>query len=370
MQVVFYNVPDSRIKNFEKMTFAEAVQISQEVERTCRDEKINFASEFQVIGEDNRVYYKGLFNFGSYDYPNIYHQIKDMVNRIKVDKKNQDDKLYLLEQLEKLTPDEEKKAEMVDKTLINLDKSRISKFNSWQRKLVYTVGGLSIFGLLTLTSLYFVQQDSYERALESGRNQLKESEKLSQTYETALLENKEEMVVYLEKLDKLSEKQQRILLNNYFSENAFEKAVQVLDGDYVYTETMILTSDLPQEKKVETITAFNEVYPTNEARYDLAYYSKNYELMLNIPTINMTIERSGMKTYALIKLGKIDEAKAELNNNSSEELDKKIIEFEVLTAEIKTLEDRHNLLVKEKKADESKEVQTQIKAKKEELKAL
>ncbi|MGB6408819.1 MAG: hypothetical protein WBF39_15165, partial [Planococcus donghaensis] len=84
----------------------------------------------------------------------------------------------------------------------------------------------------------------------------------------------------------------------------------------------------------------------------------------------MNVERSEMKTYALIKLGKIDEAKVELNNNSNEELAEKISRYEVLTAEINTLKEQHSLLVKDKKDKEAKKIKSQLDEKNDELKKL
>lgn len=372
MQVVFYNVPDNRITNFEKMTFEDAVKISQEVELSNREEKVSFSSEFQIISDENKVYYKGIFNFGSYDYANIYHQIKEKVEKIKVNKKNQDDKLYLLDQIEKLTPEDYKKFEFIDKTLINLDKSKISKLNAFQRKIFYGVGTFSLVGFLMVLFLFFSQQGTYERALSEGRSQLNELQNISKTYETALLENDTDMVTYLEQTDtdKLTDIQKKLLVNHYFGKNEFDKAVSLLDGDLVYTETMLLTSNFSQAEKVEKISLFNEVYPTNEARYDLAYFNKEYELMLNISTVNMTIERSEMKTYALLKLGDLDAAKVELNNNSNDGIAEKIVQYEVLTAEIKTLQDNYSQLTKQKKEKEAKEIQGQINKKKEQVEKL
>ena len=77
-----------------------------------------------------------------------------------------------------------------------------------------------------------------------------------------------------------------------------------------------------------------------------------------------------MKTYALMKIGKIDEAKIELNNNNNEELANKITEYEVLTAEIKTLQEKNKLLLQDKKVPEAQEIQAQITEKQKELKAL
>ncbi|WP_050182271.1 hypothetical protein [Domibacillus robiginosus] len=370
MQVIFYNVSSSLINNFEKMPFAEAVKVSQEVEQICRDENKTLTGDFQVIGEDKKVFYRGVFNFGSYDYPNIYHKIKDMVKHIKVDKKDQADKIYLLEQIELLTPDQYKQAEMVDKTLINLDKSRVSKLKSWQRKTAYAAGGVSLAGFLMTGFLFFTQQTSYEKALDDGRNQLKESAALAETYGEALLGNDAKMVHALESSDELTEQQQQILVDKYVSENKFEKAVKLLDGDYVKAESLILTSSLPAKEKIAKIKAFHQMYPTNEARYDIAYLQGDYELMLNLKNINMSVKRSEMKTHALLKLGRVDEAKVELNNNSNEELNEKIVQYEIINAEIKTLKDKHELLVREEKDSEAEKLEKEIKTKQEQIKKL
>lgn len=370
MLVVFYNSPDYRIQNFEKITFSEAVMVSQEVELSCREEKKQFTCEFQVMGEDGKLYYKGNFNFGSYDFQNIYHQIKEKVGRIKVNSENVEDVTYLLDEIELLTPDEYKEIEEVDKTLINLDKSKISRFTLKQRRIIYGLGALSLAGFLITGAFSFIQKDSYERAIDESKSQLAKSEKLSEIYESALLENSDEMVSYLESTDNLTDSQVKLLLNQYFSKNEFEKAVNLLDGDAVNTETMLLKSNFTEKEKVAKISAFNEIYPTNEAKYDLAYFNKDYKLMLNIQTVMMTVERSEMRTYALLKTGDLEGAKTELSNNNNEDLENKIIQYEVITAEIKTLQDKYDLVTKEGNGSEAKKIKEQIDSKKAELNAL
>lgn len=370
MQVIFYNVPDSRIKNFEKMPFAEGVKLSQEVEKACREENIQFTSEYQVLDSDGLAYYQGQFDFGSYEFGNIYQSIKTKANSIKIKKEHQADKLYLLEQIELLTPDEYKQEDKVDRTLINLDKSKISKLKNWQRKTIYAIGGLSLFGFLITGISYIAQQEAYEKALEDGRNQLASSEEMNEIYESTILQENDNLVAELSKVKKLNENQIKILVNEHVKNNEFEQAVALLDGDHIQVETLILASNTSKKEKTKKIETFNEVFPSNEARYDLAYLNEEYELMLNIPNITMNVKRSEMKTYALIKLGKIDEAKVELNNNSNEELAEKISKYEVITAEINTLKDQHSLLVKDKKDKEAKKIKSQLDEKNAELKKL
>lgn len=367
MQVIFYNVPDSRIKNFEKMPFSEGVKLSQEVEQACREEDTQFTSEYQVLDSEGVAYYQGQFYFGSYEYGNIYQSIKSKSNNIKIKKEHQADKLYLLEQIELLTPDEYKQEDKVDRSLINLDKSRISKLKNWQRKVVYAIGGLSLLGLFLVGFAYLAQQEAYEKALDDGRAKLASSEKMNETYEETILQENNNLVAELSNVDNLNENQLKIMVNEHVKNNEFEQAVSLLEGDHIQVETLILASNDKKEEKIEKLETFNEVFPSNEARYDLAYLNEEYELMLNIPNITMNVQRSEMKTYALIKLGEIDEAKVELNNNSNEELAEKISRYEVITAEINTLKDQHKVLVKDEKDKEAKEVKTEIDKKNEEL---
>ncbi|MGB6408007.1 MAG: hypothetical protein WBF39_11060, partial [Planococcus donghaensis] len=263
MQVIFYNVPDSRIKNFEKMPFAEGVKLSQEVEKACREENTQFTSEYQVLDSDGLAYYQGQFDFGSYEFGNIYQSIKIKSNNIKVKKEHQADKLYLLEQIELLTPDEYKKEEKVDRALINLDKSRISKLKNWQRKTAYAIGGLSLIGFLATGVAFVAQQEGYEKALEDGRSQLASSEEMNEVYENAILQENENLVADLSEVENLNDNQIKILVNEHVKNNEFEKAVALLDGDHVQVETLILSSNTSTEEKKEKIETFNGTYPSN-----------------------------------------------------------------------------------------------------------
>ena len=373
LQVLFSSIEDNLIPHNVRIDFSEVVSMTHDLELKCRDEKRVISSDFKVIAsETDTILYRGVFNFGSYDYPNIYQQVKEMTQHIKVNKKNLADKTYLLEQIEELTPDEYKEEETIDKTLVNLDKSKISKLNKWQWVVVYSFTTLTTVGVVVLGSSFLLQKAQYEDALSKGRKLVQENEGMVEVYESALLGNKEELEVYFEGKN-LNENQQHILVDMYLKENKYDKAVELL-GDPVEVETIILNDDFWQngEVKINKIKEFNELYPTNEARYDLAYFEKEYELMLNLPTINMTAKRSRMKTYALMKLGKIDEAKVELNNNNDEKLTEKIDRYEILKAEIKTLTeklDRENQ-AKEKNAENIEALTTELKEKKEEFSAL
>lgn len=372
LRVFFTGVKDDSITNFEKIDFSEAVKLSEALEMKTRElgQGHDFIGNFTVVGEKNEEYYTGSFHFGSYEYRNLYFQIIDMSKKIAIDKDKQADKLFLLEEVERSTPAECKVPEKIDKTLINLEKSNISKFKKWQRTLFYIVGGVSFIGLLTMIFLFSLQKSAYEKALADGRAQVDANTTLIEEYEARLLNESESLIGALENKEKLSEKQTQILVMDYLEHNEYEKAVDLVEGDANYVEALILTSKLNSKAKREKIVAFNEIYPTNDARFDLAYIDKDYELMLNLENINMTVKRSEMKTYALLKIGKIDEAKIELNNNTNEDLAEKVTRYEVLTAELKTLKDKLTVLKKESKDKEASELQQEINKKNEELTSL
>ncbi len=338
LEVWFSNVEDDLIPNHQRLEFKKAVELTDELERKCRNEKRVTTSEFTVIGRNEETLYVGSFEFGSYDYPNIYHQIKDKAKKIRVEKRNQADKEYLLEKIDELTPEKYKVEELIDKTLINLDRRKISRLKKWQRMTVYSLAAVMTTLLIIVSTVYFLEKVQYENALKEGRTALEENTLLMKNYERALLGKEEELLEYLADKE-LTENQEIFVTSYHIGEADYVSAVKTMNDDPVRVETMILSTDRYNDKqKIKKIKEFNEKYPTNEARYDLAYFDKDFELMLNLPDIDMTVGRSNMKTYALMKLGKIDEAKIELKNNNDKEMKQKIDRYGILKAEIATLE--------------------------------
>ena len=367
LQVVFFNSGNTeKIKNFYHISFNEAVVLTENIERECRKEKQSFQAEFQVTDVNGNVHYHGLFTFGSYDYQNIYHQINVTAPQIKLKKDKEHERQFLLDQIEKLTPVAYKEIEIIDKTFINLQKTNISKLKKWQRTLFYLLAPAASFGCIAFAFLFNVQQSDFNAQITSEIEKAEVNKQLIEHYELVLQGNKESFVTYLEALNaenKLTENQQILLINEYLLAGAYDKAIAI-NNDIIYVETLLLANkELSDTVKADKIAAFNELYPTNEARFDLAYFEKNYELLLNVENVNMTVQRSEMKTYAYLKLGKIEEAKKELNNNSNNTLSEKIVRYEILAAEIKTLETRLGLIFGEEKTH----ISQQIEVKKQEI---
>lgn len=368
--VVFINTENTeKIEKYRRYEFAEAVALTENVEKECRKEKQRFKAEFHLTSEDGNLYYSGVFHFGSYDYQNIYHQVRDKSPNLQASKDREQHRTFVLEQIEVLTPAAYKEIEEIDKTFINLEKTNISKLNKWQRITLYTTAIVGILGCTTLFIYHLLEKERFEAQLANEIEKASIHVSLIEQYEIALQGNRSNLIPYLEELqvvNKLNENQIVLLINEYLINDQFEKAVE-LNNDIIYLETLILANRLlKDEEKVKKISAFNDFYPTNEARFDLAYFEGNYELMLNIENVNMTVQRSEMKTYAYLKLNQLENAKRELNNNSNKTLEEKIVRYEILAAEIKTLEDRKKLVAEQ----EAAELQQQINTKRNEINAL
>ena len=361
MKVRFSETTNSKLLNhFNLFEFGDAVAITDEIETSSREDKKQFTTKFEIINND-KVMYTGTLNFGSYDYANLYEQMKENIPRIKTSKENAHLKDFLLESIEKETEDMYKNREKVDKTLINLEKTNISKLKSWQRKTLYSIAG--VFALMTM--FLFVgmtsQKAQYEKALADGRELVSAAENYNEVYESALLGDENKLFNKLKSEEKLNKNQEKILVDKLLVKDDFATAVKVLDSQEKVADLLLL-SPMNNEVKKEKISKFNELYPSNTSKFDLAYFNKEYDLMLNIKNVQMTTKRSEMKTYALIKLNKIDDAKVELSNNNNEDLSKKIATIEGLKAEVTTLQSQLNKVKgNKKKRSEANKIRQKIK---------
>lgn len=362
LDVILFNVksPYKELNelNFKRIDFEKAVQITQKIELLAREEKENFASEF-VITSNEKDLYKGIFNFGSGNYTNLYHQIKDKVPKIKVKKELQNDKNELLKQIEYIDGEYKK----IIENSITINPSHVSKLNQWKRKVVYSLLGVTVISSLFMGYLYTTKTSAYEKALIEGKNELKDSENLNQLYETALLNtNKKSLYDTLSSKKELNENQKKLVAINFLEKSKYSELMQLFEEDSLKVNNFILSTTLKNKEKITK--DFNEFAPSNEGKFAVAYYDKNYDLLLNIKNVTMNVTRSEMKTYAYLKTNQIELAKSELNNNNNKAIGEKIIKYEGLTAEIDTLKNKAKTLEKnKKKKKERTEILKQIKDK-------
>ena len=363
LYVVFTQLEHSKIVKFEKIPFPEAVKLSHQIEMEMREKKQKIEGDFYLLEEDNNgePIYSGTFNFGSYYAPNLFVHIKKKLPVIKTSKEKEKKRLALMADLEELVSDNYKQEENLENAWIrNLDKSKISRLKSWQRRTVY---GLSLFFALAtvgIFSFFIIQISSINNDYQALSAQNEEKEEIIDRYAGALLGKKDSLNAYLSDKVKsgLNDNEKRIYASYLADEKKFDQLVEVYDDDPKLAATFISNN-----KDTEILKEFNEDYPTNEAKYDIAYKDGNYNELLSIENVEMTSTRSEMKTYAYLKTGKIKEAKAELENNNSEDLANKISHFEQLNKAIADINEQIDDAKDDKKDDlkeEKEKLQSEI----------
>ncbi|MYL43971.1 hypothetical protein [Virgibacillus salexigens] len=334
LYVIFTQLEHSKIQKFEKIPFPEAVKLSHEIEMECRENKKELSSEFRILGENNEELYIGYPVFGSYHAPNLFIHIKRHLPVIKADKEKEKKRLALMSEMEELISDEYKQEEELEQDKFrNLDQSKISHLKKWQRRTIYGVGGFFALAFAGVSSFFFLQIASFNTDFTELKAEASNKEEVINHYETALLGDNEALKKYLATKEKeLDTGEKQIYASYLANENEFDKLVGLYDDD-----PKLVASYLSDNKDIKVLKAFNEAYPTNEAKFDIAYADKNYNEVVAIENIEMTTDRSEKKTYAHLKTGKLEEAKKELENNNNKELAEKVNRYEELEKKITQL---------------------------------
>ncbi|QHT48450.1 hypothetical protein M662_18810 [Bacillus sp. SB49] len=328
LYVVFTQVEHSKIAKFEKIPFPEAVRLSQEIEKEMREKKEEVDGEFYLLEEDNNgdAIYSGTFRFGSYYAPNLYMHIKKKLPVIRTSKEKEKKRLALMAEMEELVSEEFKQEENVEEEAFRrLDRSRISRLKKWQRRTIYGLAAFFTLATVGTVAFFLLQIASFQAQYEEVAADKKAEEEAISRYEAALLGEDTSLKEYLAKqdLDELDGEEQKIYAGYLVEEEAFDKLVSLYEEDAKMAATFIANN-----QGIDALKAFNEAYPTNEAKFEIAYAEEEYDKVLSIENIETTKDRSEKKTYAYLKTGDIEKAKAELENNNSEELSEKIARYE------------------------------------------
>ncbi|MBR3062383.1 MAG: hypothetical protein IKG65_08260 [Exiguobacterium sp.] len=69
--VRFTDVPDTRIQNYERLTFAEAVVATHDLHHALSGEGTSCSGDFRLFDQKDELLYRGTFTFGTEGaYPN------------------------------------------------------------------------------------------------------------------------------------------------------------------------------------------------------------------------------------------------------------------------------------------------------------
>lgn len=353
LQVVFTQLNDNTIKKFERMDFVDAVAQSAILEQKYREDKIKVNGDFYLIEKesDGTALYTGTFIFGSHYAPNLYIHIKKKLEEIKMNKQQQRDRIELIAKMEDGLPDIYKKEEVIENAhLLNLDVSRISKLKKWQRRSIYALTGLLGFAFVGTVFYMVMTIAQYDVAYNKERQTVAAQEKTLEIYEQGLLGNKNEMLDYFNENQKnLTDEEKKIYAGLLLEDKKFKEVVGLYNNDLGYIATMI-----SNRGDINTLKEFHKDFPSKESSFDIFYADKKYKELLALKDVDMTVKRSEMKTYALMKTGKLEEAKAELSNNNNDDLKGKLTEYEKLSKEIKEFNEAIKIAKDSKKDKEVK----------------
>lgn len=347
LYVVFTEIDDTSIKTFEELPLSEAMYLTDKLERKCREEGKKVNGEFYIIdltdeSKKKEAVYRGTFKFGYYESLNLYHHIKKTIPSIKVSREREHEKVLFLEKLEDETESKYKVDDDPDSYLSNLDRDKISKLKKNQRRMIYVSVIISTIALIIVLILYVIKVNEFEKYSDQAQLTKEQQESLISIYEKGLSGDEQSVVTYLEAKENITDEQKLLLANMLIKEKKFKEVIN-LYGDVQFVANLVSNSKQSSlQDTINVLKEFDEMYPTNQAKYDLAYYSGRYDLMLKIPEVQMNARRSRMKTYAHLKLGQLEEAKSELANNNNEKLKSQINNYELLEAEISLIEEKIN----------------------------
>lgn len=138
---------------------------------------------------------------------------------------------------------------------------------------------------------------------------------------------------------------------NEMNQSVQELSVNELEKKYPKRLSEVANS-LAEEKQFDKLESFQEKYPTDEGAFNLAFYKKEWEKVIQVPSTNLSKEKQIMLAHAYIELGKLSEA--EILNDS--------LKSDTLKAEMNTAYKRKAiLLVQEGQLAKAEEIQAKVK---------
>lgn len=358
LYAVFIKLEHNSIKKFERIPFNNAVALTDKLEKECRESKKIIVGEFQLYESENDIIpiYEGIIEFGSYYAPNLFIHIKKKLPNIPDSKDAPITRLDLLAKMEDQTDEKFKIEEIIEnEELMNLDRSKISKLKKWQRRTIYSASVIFLLLSIGLFTFFFMQIASFNKEYKALEKSEEKNNALVETYELALLGDKEQLNKFLSKEKKLSRNENLIFTSLLIDKGNFKEALEINSGDASFVADFI-----SKNKPIEKLKEFDKEHPTNEAKFDLAFAEKDFNTALGMTDVKMNTDRSKKRTYALLKVGNSEEALTELQNNNDKEMEKRVKKYISIQENIKKLDQEIE------NADDNEK--TELEAEKEEMK--
>ncbi|MHC9161567.1 hypothetical protein [Exiguobacterium profundum] len=298
--VRFTDVPDTRIQNYERLPFAEAVVVTHNLHQARSEEGTNCSGDFRLFDQKDELLYRGTFTFGSEGtYPNLYHQVKDRIQRIRTKKEDNAKKMWLLDEIESETPDDYKRHSIKSNPIVSSTyQSRLTRL---QRRLIYGAATVGIlFTSLFTAAQWFIDKEAHAEQGTGGEHTWLNA------YEQALQGEESSLIDLLERKDR-SEEEDALLIDLYLAEGKDQKALELTD-DPILIETKLAGLDLSEKEKLERLQNFQASHPTDEGAFDIAVLERNHEIVAKTENVEWTAPRVSAKVTAYLYLENIEAA--------------------------------------------------------------
>lgn len=355
LSVMFIKSETKELKPFQKLSIPEACEITETVETQYRRTRKKAHADFFILDEEDQEVYAGTLSIGSGHARHVVDHIKKKLSSLKMDDIQEARKRSFVEQLEKEVPDHLKTTDgsfsLEEEKENHMQTTQTPVLSTRNRRLIYGGGILSLLILsATCFSTVATSQDRAE-TIQDLQKQVKLEQKITGTYERALLGDSEGALKQLSSIDEqsLTNEQKNVYMNLLVDQKKYKEAVKLQGNHPEVVESMI-----SKKGDVNALKEFQQTFPSPNGAFDLAYHEQRWEDMMSQSGVDMTDKRYEMKAYGYLKLDKVKEAKEEAAHIQSQDLNQKIETYEKMKKEIEETKKQVEEENKKDKKDENK----------------
>ncbi|WJD83688.1 hypothetical protein [Priestia megaterium] len=335
LSVMFIKSETKELKPFQKLSIPEACEITETVETQYQCTKKKAHADFFILDEEDQEVYAGTLSIGSGHARHVVDHIKKKLGSLKMDDIQEARKRSFLEQLEKEVPDHLKTTDgscsLEEEKENHMQTTQTPVLSTRNRRLIYGGGILSLLILsATCFSTVATSQDRAE-TIQDLQKQVKLEQKITGTYERALLGDSEGVLKQLSSIDEqsLTKEQKNVYMSLLVNQKKYKEAVKLQGNHPEVVESMI-----SKKGDVNALKEFQQTFPSPNGAFDLAYHEQRWGDMMSQSGVEMTDKRYEMKAYGYLKLDKVKEAKEAAAHIQSQDLNQKIETYDKTKKEI------------------------------------
>lgn len=355
LSVMFIKSETKELKPFQKLSIPEACELTETLETQYQRTRKKAYADFFILDEEDHEVYAGTFSIGSGLARHVVDHIKKKLISLEMDDIQEARKRSFLEQLEKEVPDHLKTTDgsssLEDATEDYVQMNQTSVLSTRNRRMIYGGGILSLIILsATCFSTVATSQDRAQ-TIQDLQKQVKLEQKITETYEKALLGDSEGALKRLSSIDEqsLTNEQKNVYMSLLIDQKKYGKAVKLQGNHPEAVESMI-----SKKGDVNALKEFQQTFPSPNGAFDLAYHEQRWEDMISQSGVEMTDKRYEMKAYGYLKLDKVKEAREEAAHIQNQDLNQKIETYEKTKKEVEETKKQVEEEKREDKKDENR----------------